>query len=80
MRGVGYARVNCTAFFDRPNGCFVPSNRTKLITRGGTSLDCVEMTLIRERKSAHRLGTSLAFTSTRSQLSLLDFWPPMDSR
>ena len=36
---------------------FVPRNRTKLTTRGGTS--GVEMTLIRERKSTHRLGTRL---------------------
>ena len=33
----------------------VPRNTTKLTTRGGTSPDGVEMTLIRERKSTHRL-------------------------
>ena len=38
---------------------FVPRNTTKLTTRGGTSPDGVEMTLIRERKSTHRLGTWL---------------------
>ena len=38
---------------------FVPRNTTKLATRGGTSPDGVEMTLIRERKSTHRLGTRL---------------------
>ena len=38
---------------------FVPRNATKLTTRGGTSPDGVEMTLIRERKSTHRLGTRL---------------------
>ena len=38
---------------------FVPRNTTKLTTRGGTSPDSVEMTLIRERKSTHRLGTRL---------------------
>ena len=38
---------------------FVPRNTTKLTTRGGTSPDGVEMTLIRERKSTRRLGTRL---------------------
>ena len=38
---------------------FVPRNTNKLTTRGGTSPDGVEMTLIRERKSTHRLGTRL---------------------
>ena len=38
---------------------FVPRNTTKLTTRGGTSPDGVEMTIIRERKSTHRLGTRL---------------------
>ena len=42
---------------------FVPRNTTKLTTRGGTSPDGVEMTLIRERKSTHRLGTRLPKTS-----------------
>ena len=41
---------------------FVPRNTTKLTTRGGTSPDGVEMTLIRERKSTHRLGTSLGIS------------------
>ena len=58
----------CTAFLDRPNWSiiavlmgqlgrsknaytyFVPENTT---TRGGTSPDGVEMTLIRERKSSY---------------------------
>ena len=35
---------------------FVTRNTTKLTTRGGTSPDGVEMALIRERKSTHRLG------------------------
>ena len=38
---------------------FVPRNTTKLTTRGGTSPDGMEMTLIREWKSTHRLGTRL---------------------
>ena len=38
---------------------FVPRNRIKLTTRGSTSPDGVEMTLIRERKSTHCLGTRL---------------------
>ena len=38
---------------------FVPRNTPKLTTRGGTSPEGVEMTLIRERKSTHRLGTKL---------------------
>ena len=38
---------------------FVPRNKTRLTTRDGTSPDGVEMTLIRERKSTHRLGTGI---------------------
>ena len=38
---------------------FIPRNTTKLTTRGGTSPDGVEMTLIQERESTHRLGTRL---------------------
>ena len=34
-----------------------------LTTRGGTSPDGVEMTLIRERKSTHRLGTRLTLAT-----------------
>ena len=65
----------CAAFLNRPNcpirttggsngprmhyAYFVPRNTTKLTTRGGTSPDGVKMTLIRERKSTHRLGTRL---------------------
>ena len=43
---------------------FVPRNTTKLTTRGGTSPDGVEMTLIRERKSTHRLGTWLVWSQS----------------
>ena len=43
---------------------FVPRNSNKLITRGGTSPDGVETTLIRERKSTHRLGTRLLYNYT----------------
>ena len=45
---------------------FVPRNTTKLTTRGGTSPDGVEMTLIRERKSTHRLGTRLGRMNSRT--------------
>ena len=46
---------------------FVPRNTTKLTTRGGTSPDSVEMTLVRERKSTHRLGTRLTLLAIMSQ-------------
>ena len=39
-----------------PGIYFVPRNTTKLTTRGGTSPNGVEMTLIRKRKSIHRRG------------------------
>ena len=43
---------------------FVPRNTTKLTTRGGTSPDGVEMTLIRESsKSTHCLGTRLSIAT-----------------
>ena len=41
------------------NAAHILRNTTKLTTRGSTSPDGVEMTLIRERKSTHRLGTRL---------------------
>ena len=43
-------------------------NTTKLTTRGGTctSPDCAEMTVIRERKSTHRLGRSLGVPDCRA--------------
>ena len=44
---------------------FVPRNTTKLTTRGGTSSDGMEMTLIRERKSTHRLRTRLSTCQVR---------------
>ena len=44
-------------------------NTTKLTTRGGTSPDGVEMSLIRERKSTHRLGTRLVIAQLLCQLS-----------
>ena len=43
---------------------FVPRTTTKLTTRGGTSPDGAEMTLIREMKSTHRLGTRLRVESS----------------
>ena len=47
---------------------FVPRNTIKLATRGDTSPEGVEMTLIQERKSTHHLGTRLGHTLVKMVL------------
>ena len=62
-----------------PYANFVPRNTTKLTTRGGTSPDGVEMTLIRERKATHRLGTRLIAVPIEATVGP-PFYDPSDQR